>query len=105
MAGVPEITYVHSHAGARLALAAKRQPSLDRCVFECAVTLISIQLVGLSVVRHQQVGPAALVIIQHCNAKRLGTAVENSAGSGNVLKSAAAAIVEQPARFAAIRFR
>jgi hypothetical protein len=63
-AGVHEIGNIHAHAGAGFALGAKSQSNLDGCIFERSVVLVAIQLVGLSVVRDQQIGPAILLVIE-----------------------------------------
>jgi hypothetical protein len=48
----------------------------------------------LSVVRHQQIGPTALAFIEHGDAERFLTAVENAAGGSDVFEGAVAAIVK-----------
>ena len=70
MAGVRKVSHVHAHAGPRLALAAESQSSFDSCIFKSTVALISIKFVRLSIVGDEKISPAALVLIEHRDAKR-----------------------------------
>ena len=103
-AGVVEIGDVDSHAGARFAFAAEGDSGLDGGIFEGAVALVAVKLVGLSVVGDEQIGPAVAVLVEQGDAERFRTAVEDSAGGGDIFERAVAAIVKQPAGCSAIRF-
>src|SRR6202142_4193846 len=102
MAGVREVANVHAHTGPRLALAAEGERDFDRAIFERSVALVPVQLVGLSIVCHEQIGVSALVIVEHGDAEGFRTAVEDAAGGGDVLEGTITAIVKQPAGLAAI---
>src|SRR4029077_15065348 len=65
-----EVAGVNAHAGASFAFRAKGEASFDGDVFEFAVVKIAIKLIGLRVVGDKEVGPAVLVIIQHCHSER-----------------------------------
>ncbi len=67
--------------------------------------MIPIKLVGLRIISHQQIGPAIAIIVEHGYTEGLRTAVENSAGGGDILKGSIAAIAKQPAGLAAIGLR
>ena len=64
---------------------------LYRDIFECAIEHISVELVGLSVVGHQQIRPAILIVVEHGHTQRLGAAVEYPAARRYILKRAIAA--------------
>ena len=104
-AGIFEIANIDSHPGAGFSVRAERQPRLDRHILEFSVSQIPVQLVRLRIVRHQQIRPAVVVVIEHRHAQRFRAAVENSARRRHIFKRAVAAIVKQPARVPAIRFR
>ncbi len=104
-ARVVEIRHVDSHARAGFAFAAESESGFDRCILECAVVLVAIELVGLGVVGHEQIGPAIVVVVEQGDSQRLGTAVEDSARRGDIFERAVAPIVKQPAGGSAIRFR
>ena len=67
--GVVEVPNVHAHAGARLAFGAESDSRFDGDIFECAVTLIAIQLVWLRIICDQQIGPAVVVVVEHGGAQ------------------------------------
>src|SRR6266498_2855861 len=50
MSGIIEISYIYSHAGARLAFSAERDSRFDGNIFERAISQIAIQLIRLRVV-------------------------------------------------------
>src|SRR5882757_334063 len=104
-AGIFEVGDINSHSGAGLSVRAESKAGFDGSVFELSVAQISIQLVRLSVIGDEKIWPAVLIKVEHGHAERFGTGVENSAGRGDVFKSAVAAIVKQPASLAAISFR
>ena len=66
--------------------------------------LIAIELVGLSIVSHEQIGPAVVRIVEQSDSQRFGAAIENSARCRDIFKGAIASIMKQPASRAAIRF-
>src|SRR5580658_8271450 len=101
-AGIFEIGNVHAHTRASLALAAEGESSFYRGVFERAVALIAIELVGLGVVGDEQIRPAVVILIEKRNPQRFGAAVENSTYGRHVLEGSIAAVVKQPAGLAAI---
>src|ERR1700691_476065 len=95
---------------ARVALATKSYAGFDGDIFERSVALIAVELVGLCVVGYQKIGPASIFVfedrvIEQGDAERFGTAIKDAAGCGHVLECAVAAVVKQPAGFAAIGFR
>src|ERR1700722_1244199 len=100
-----EIGGVDPHAGASLAFAAEGESGFYCRVFEGAIVLVAVKLVGLRVVGHEHIGPAITVTVEQSYAQRFRTAVEDSAGRGDVFKCSVAAIVKQPARGSAIGFR
>ena len=104
-AGVVEVAGVDAHAGARFAFRAERQPRFDGDVLERAVAQVAIELVRLRVVGDEQIRPAVDVVVDHRHAERLRARVEDAARRGDVFEGAVAAVVEQPARVAAVRFR
>src|ERR1700678_460755 len=65
---------------------------------------IAIQLVGLGIVRDQQVGPTIVLVVQKGDAERFGTGIENAAGRSGVFEGPCGGIVEEAASFAAVRF-
>ena len=67
--------------------------------------LVAIELVRLRVVRHEDVGPAVLVVIEQRDAQRFRARVEDAAGGGDVLERSVAAVTKQPAGVAAIGLR
>ena len=103
-AGIVEIGHVDSHARAGFSFAAEREPGLHRGIFECAVVLVAIKLVGLSVIGHEQVGPAIGIVVEQCHSQRFGTAVEDSTRRRDIFERAVAAIMKEPASGSAIRF-
>ena len=80
-AGIFEVADIHAHTRARFTFGAERQSRFDGDILEFSVAQISIELVRLRIVRHQQIRPAVLVEIEHRHAKRFRTAVENAAAS------------------------
>ena len=100
--GTIDVRCVDAHSGARLAVGAEGHTGLDRDVLERAVPLVAIELVRLRVVRHEEIGPAVLIVIQHRHAERLRAGVEDAARRRDVLERAVAAVAEQPARVAAV---
>src|SRR6266481_2076063 len=103
-AGIFEVTDIHAHAGTRFAVGAEGQTRFDSYVFEFSVAQIAIQLVGLSVIGDEEIGPAVLIEIQHSHTERLGTGIKNSAGGSDVFEGAVATIAEKPAGFSAVSF-
>src|SRR2546427_583718 len=69
---------------------------------KCAVAHVSVELVGLRVVGHEQIGPAVLVIVEHRYTQRLRTGVENAARCRDVFKCPVTAIAEEPAGFSPV---
>ena len=67
-AGVVEIGGVHAHSGAGFAFGAEGDAGFDGDVFERAVALIAIELVGLGVVGYEKVGPAVAIVVEHGDA-------------------------------------
>src|SRR5260221_3322835 len=104
-AGIFEVGDIDSHSSAGLSVRAESKTGFDRSVFELSVAEIAIELVGLSVIGNEEIGPAVLIEVKHGNAERFGTGVKDSAGGGDVFEGAVAAIVKEPAGFAAIGFR
>ena len=45
-----------------------------------------------------------MIVIEECNSQRFGTAVEDSAGSGDIFERAVASVMKEPASGSAIRF-
>ena len=103
-AGVVEIGGVDAHAGAGFAFFAEGDAGFDGHILESAVALIAIELVGLGVVGDEQVGPAVAIVVEHGDAERFRTGVEDAALGGDVFESSVAAIVKEPAGFAAVGF-
>src|ERR1700722_5584050 len=103
--GIIEVRYVDSHARAGFSFSTERKPSFHRGIFECAIALIAIKLVGLSVIGHEQIGPAVIVVLEQCYSQRFGAAVENSARRRHIFERAIAAVMKEPAGGPAIRFR
>ena len=64
-----------------------------------------VQLVRLGVVGHEQVRPAVVVIVEHGDSERFRAGVEDAGVRRDVFERAVAAVVEEPAGLAAIRFR
>jgi hypothetical protein len=56
----------------------------------------------LSIVGDEEIGPTVLIEIEHGDTQGFGAGVKNAAGGGDIFKSAVAAIVKEPAGFAAI---
>ena len=77
---------------------------VDGDLLERAVSQVAIQLVGLGVVRDEQIRPAVLVVVQHRDAERFRAGIEDAARRRDVLEGAVAAIVKQPAGVAAVGF-
>ena len=65
-AGVIEIGDVHSHSRPSLAIVGKSHPGFHRDVFKASVTQIAIELVGLGIVGDEQIGPAVMIVVEHC---------------------------------------
>ena len=83
----------------------KATPGAHRDVFERAVALVAVELVGLRVVGDQQIRPAIAIVIEHGDAQRFGRGVEDAALGGDVFERAIAAIAKQPAGGAVISLR
>ena len=103
-AGIFEVAGIHTHSGAGFPFRAEGDSCFDGDIFECAVAEIAVELVGLRVVGDQEIGPAILIKIEHCDTEGFGAGVENSAVCCGVFESSVAAIVEEPAGFASIGF-
>src|SRR5262249_54139187 len=103
-AGVVEVSGIHAHTGAGLAIGAEGDAGLDGDILERAVAIVAVKLVGLRVIGDQKIGPAVVIVVEHGHAQRLGTAFENSAIGGDVFEGSIAAVVEQPASLAAVGF-
>ncbi len=104
-ARVGEIGGIDAHAGTSFAVGAEGDARVHGDFFEGTVTVVAIKLVGLRVVRDDEVGPAVLIVVEEGDAQRFRTAVEDSAGRCDVFESSVAAIVEKPAGLSAIGFR
>ena len=70
MPGVVVIRRVDSHSASRLAVFAEGDARIHGDFFELAVPHVAVQLVGLRVVGHYQVGPAVVVVVEHGHAER-----------------------------------
>ena len=64
VSGIFKISHIDAHAGAGFAFTAEGDSGLHRRVLECAIVLVAIQLIWLSVVSHEQVGPAIVAVIK-----------------------------------------
>src|SRR5260370_31015224 len=66
IAGMIVIGSVHAHAGAGHAVFAEGD-SGDHALFgKGAVAVVAVELVGLRVVGEEQIGPAVVVVVEHC---------------------------------------
>src|SRR5713101_3972869 len=103
--GIREVGGINAHASAGFAVDTEGDARVHGDFFEGTVPVVPIKLVGLRIVRDDQVGPAVLIVVEEGNAQRLRTAVEDSARRRDLLESSVAAIVEKPAGLSAIGFR
>ena len=60
-----EISRVDAHAGACFSFRAERQTGLHRNVLKLPVLQITVQLIGLRIIGHQQIRPAVLIVVEH----------------------------------------
>ena len=66
--GAVEIGGIDAHACAGFAFFAEGDAGFDGDIFERAVALIAVELVGLRVVGDEKVGPAVAIVVEHGNA-------------------------------------
>src|SRR5437899_1259734 len=90
-AGVVEIGDIDSHTGARFAFAAEGDASLDGSLFESAVMLVAIEVIGFRVVGDEEVGIAVVVVVADGYAHAVELDIK--AGSRRYIGEGAVAIV------------
>ena len=104
-AGVVVIRNIDAHSGPRLPVFAERDSSAHRDIFERAVAQVAIQLIGLRIVRDQNIRPAVPIVIEQRHTQRFRGGIENAALRRDIFKRSVAAIAKQPAGGAVICLR
>src|SRR5467141_1253567 len=89
---------IHAHAGAGDSIFAEGDARDDGFFGEGAISVVAIQLVGLCVVRKEEIGPAIIVVIEHGDAQRLRGRLAEAGFLGYLLTSSIAAILPQAHR-------
>src|SRR5882724_3643786 len=101
---IREIGGIDAHSGASFAVRAESDASVHGDVFEGAIAVVAIELVGLRVVGDDEIGPSVLIVVEESDTQGLRTAVKDSAGRCDVFESSVTTIVEEPAGLSAIGF-
>src|SRR5437764_5919887 len=94
-AGVIVVGGVHTHTGAGHAVFTESDSRDDGFFGEGAVAIVAIELVGLSVIRKQEIGPAVVVKIEHGDTESFRRGIAETGFLGNVFKRTVAAIVPE----------
>ena len=104
-AGIVEIGDVHAHAGAGFAVLAEGHARLaPPTSLNVPLRWLRYSLLGWVSLATSRSGQPSLVVVQHGDAQRFRTAVEDAARRSDIFECAVAAIAKQPAGLAAIGF-
>ena len=105
MAAAVVVGSVGAHAGAGNAVFAEADSCSDSALFECAVFLIHIQLVGLRIVGDQDFRPSVDVRIEDGDPEALRRRVSESSFLSGVFEFSSAKVVPETQRCAFVGFR
>ena len=103
-AAVVEVGGVGAHARPGAAVLAERQAGLHADFLERPIAAVAIELVRLGVVRHEQIGPAVQVEVEHGDAERLRGRIEQPRRGGHVFEGPVALVAIEPRRRPGVGF-
>src|SRR2546423_358377 len=98
MAAAVVVGGVGAHAGAGNTILAEADPGGHAALFEAAVLFIQVELVGLSVIGDDNVGPAVFVVIQNRDSEAFRSWISQASFLRRVFKAAIAEVVPEAHR-------
>src|SRR5579859_4871030 len=104
MAGTVIIRGIYAHSRARYTVFAKGDAGQHRFLRKRSVAIVAIELVGLRIVRKQEIRPAVAIVIEHRDAERFRSRIAQARYFRDVFENAVAAVVPEPHGSALIRF-
>src|SRR4051794_10656365 len=90
------ISRINSHAGSRNAIFAERDTRGNGLLLKGSIVFVEVELVRLGIVGEKNIGPAVTVIIEDCEAKALGSVIEEVGLLSGVFELAIAQVVPKP---------
>ena len=104
-AGAVEVGGIRAHAGAHSAGVAEGHADGHAYVGERAVVIVVVELVGLGVVRDEEIHPAVVVVVQQRDAKRFAGGIKQAGSLRYVFKDSVALVVIEAGALALVRLR
>src|ERR1051326_362370 len=96
---------IGAHGPARHSIFAVGYAGGHAFLMESAVAQIAIELVGLGIVGHEEVGPAIAIEIEHGHAEGLAGGIAEPGALAGFLEASATEVVVQPGTRALVGFR
>ncbi len=103
-AGAIVIGPIDAHGSARHSVLAVSHAGRHALFAECAVAVITVELIRLGIVGDKYIGPSVAVEIDDSNAERLAGGIAQAGLVGNVLEAAPAEVMEQLTRSSFVGF-